>query len=58
VASPLSQVVIAITMVFSTILDSSLYSGVLPISAASTPGSALCTTTVALCTGTTTPVSR
>ena len=54
----LSQVVIAITMVVSTILGTKLSSGVLPRPAATSPGSATCTTTLAMLPGTTATVSR
>ena len=49
---PFSQVVIAVAVVVSTVLEASLSSGVLLSSSATTPGSATCTTAMAMCTGT------
>jgi len=49
-----SQVVFAVAMVVSTILETSLSSGVLPRTTATAPGSATCTSTMAMWTGTTT----
>ena len=53
-AFPLSQVVIALTMVVSAVLASTLSSGVLPRPPATTPGPATRATPMALCTGATT----
>ena len=48
-----SQVVIVIVMVVSAVLETSLSSGVLPSSTVATPGAATCSTTRAVCTGST-----
>jgi hypothetical protein len=53
VVFPFSQVVIVITMVVSTRLVTMLSSGALPKTAATTPGTAACTTTMSMFTGTT-----
>ncbi len=52
--SMVSQVVIVIAMVVSAVLDSTLSSGVLPRTSIAAPGSATCTTAIAMSTGTTT----
>ena len=56
VAFPLSQVVgVVVVVLVSKILDPMLSSGVLPRASISTPGTASCTTAMAMWTGTTTP---
>ena len=58
-AFPLSQVVVAMAVVVSTVLETVLSSAVLLRTAAPTPGAASCTAALAMCTGTPTPaVSR
>ncbi len=51
VVFPFSQVVFVLTVVVSTILETSLSSGVLPSTALTTPGTAACTAPVAMSTG-------
>ena len=53
----LSQVVIVMSLVVSTILGTLLSSGVLLRTTATAHGTAACTTTMARCTGTTTSAS-
>ena len=53
VAFPLSQMVIAVAMVVSPLVEATLSSGVLPSTPITAPGTAPCTTTIAVFTGTT-----
>ena len=56
-AFPFSQVVIVMAVVVSPVLEAALSSGVLQRATITAPGAATCTTTMAVCTGTSEPTT-